>query len=142
MKYLKAIGAQAVKIWFFLDPGRTFVEMEAVVMAAGVEARMRGLPLLVHGTGLREAKVGLRAGARVLVHSVEDQPIDDEFLDLARASDVIYLPTLTVRGGYASLRTAFMSREPLEVEDPLACVDPATRAKLIDVVVSYFAQHL
>ena len=50
----------------------------------GEEARKRGLPLIVHATGLAEAKEALRAGAKLLVHSVEDQPVDQEFLDLAR----------------------------------------------------------
>ncbi len=58
--------------------------MTATVRAAGEEAERRKLPLIVHATGLAEAKAALAAGAKLLVHSVWDQPVDDEFLDLAR----------------------------------------------------------
>ena len=61
---------------------------------AGEEARTRGLPLIVHATGLAEAKAALRAGAKLLVHSVWDLPVDEEFLDLAAQHGTIYCPTL------------------------------------------------
>ena len=62
------------------------------VLAAGEEARKAGLPLIVHATGLAEAKVALRAGAKLLVHGVSDQPVDDEFLALAQANGTHLLP--------------------------------------------------
>jgi imidazolonepropionase-like amidohydrolase len=46
------------------------------------------------------AKAALRAGADYLVHSVEDYAVDDEFIALARARDVLYCPTLFVYEGY------------------------------------------
>mgnify|MGYP003693970505 CR=1 FL=1 len=46
--------------------------MARLVNVAGDEARAAGLPLIVHATGLREAKAALAAGAKVLVHSVDD----------------------------------------------------------------------
>jgi imidazolonepropionase-like amidohydrolase len=54
----------------------------------------------VHATELDVAKAALRAGADYLVHSVEDAPVDDEFLALARRRNVIYCPTLFVYEGY------------------------------------------
>src|SRR2546427_10547146 len=56
-----------------------------LMRVTGDEARKVGLPLIVHATGLWEAKDALRAGARVLVHSVWSAPVDDEFLALARS---------------------------------------------------------
>jgi len=73
------------------------------VHAAGDEARKVGLPLIVHATGLWEAKDALRAGARVLVHSVWSAPVDDEFLTLARSAGAVYVPTLIVPDGYAQV---------------------------------------
>src|SRR2546430_13367918 len=49
-----------------------------------------------------EAKDALRAGARVLVHSVWSGPVDDEFLTLARRAGAFYVPTLVVPDGYRS----------------------------------------
>ena len=65
-----ARGAAAVKVWFIVRPERTSrrsARRRAGRRRGGAEA---GLPLIVHATGLREAKVALRAGARLLVHSV------------------------------------------------------------------------
>jgi imidazolonepropionase-like amidohydrolase len=101
--------------------------MSALVHAAGDEARKVGLPLIVHATGLWEAKDALRAGARVLVHSVTSAPVDDEFLTLARRQGTIYVPTLTVPDGYRQVAARRFARD----RQPLACVDPATRAKAL-----------
>jgi hypothetical protein len=39
----------------------------------------------------------------VLVHSVEDLPVDEEFIDLAKKNHTILIPTLTVLGGYGRM---------------------------------------
>src|SRR5207245_1991965 len=81
----KAWGAAAMKLWYIMPPQPPdTARVSALVAAAGDEARKVGLPLIVHATGLWEAKDALRAGARVLVHSVWSAPVDDEFLALAR----------------------------------------------------------
>ncbi|HXI01705.1 MAG TPA: amidohydrolase family protein [Candidatus Saccharimonadales bacterium] len=131
VEYLKAFGSSAVKVWFVSNPDRSFEEMASVVMAAGEAAKAAGLPLIVHATGLREAKVALKAGARVLVHSVMDEEVDDEFIDLARRNAAIYCPTLTVVDGYRKLREAMASKTAVTVDDPLACIDPELRSKLL-----------
>jgi imidazolonepropionase-like amidohydrolase len=126
--YLAAEHAGAVKVWFIVHPGRPFEEMAAAVRAAGDEARKAGLQLIVHSTGLREAKEALRAGARLLVHSVEDAPIDDEFISLARSNKALLCPTLTVRDGYVRMFRGAIDGKPPAIDDPGGCVDAATRA--------------
>src|SRR6266480_4225720 len=92
----KAWDAAAIKVWYIMPPQPPdTARMSALVHAAGDEARKVGLPLIVHATGLWEAKDALRAGARVLVHSVWAAPVDDEFLALARSQGTTYVPTLT-----------------------------------------------
>jgi len=130
--YLKSIGAEAVKVWYIVRPDLTVEASTAAVLAAGEEARKAGLPLIVHATGLAEAKVALRAGALLLVHSVIDLPVDDEFLALAKKNGTFYCPTLTVFGGYARMAQAVLSKRPPEVDDPNGCVDSATRAKVAE----------
>jgi hypothetical protein len=44
--------------------------------------------------------MALRAGADILVHSVEDRRIDREFIDLAKGRNVLYITTLIVTEGY------------------------------------------
>lgn len=122
----KVWGAAAIKVWYIMPPQPPdTARMSALVHAAGDEARKVGLPLIVHATGLWEAKDALRAGARVLVHSVWSAPVDDEFLALARRAGAIYVPTLIVPDGY----TAVAARRFVPDRRALACVDPATRAK-------------
>ncbi|HZE88320.1 MAG TPA: amidohydrolase family protein, partial [Verrucomicrobiae bacterium] len=124
--YLAAHGTDAVKVWFINNPARGFDEMEGAVGAAGEEARARHLRLIVHATGLKEAKASLRAGANLLVHSVWDAPLDDEFIDLAKRNGTIYCPTLTVIDGYFRMFQSVVSGTPPVVDDPGQCVDAET----------------
>jgi imidazolonepropionase-like amidohydrolase len=130
VSYLASRGAQAVKVWYVVTPDRPVEASEAAVLAAGAEAKKRGLPLIVHATGLAEAKVALRAGASLLVHGVSDKPVDDEFLGLLKKSGAIYNPTLVVIDGYVALAKAAAAGTALPFDDPNGCVDPATRARL------------
>jgi imidazolonepropionase-like amidohydrolase len=128
--YLASRGAQAVKLWYVVTADRPVQASEAAVLAAGAEAKRKGLPLIVHATGLAEAKVALRAGAALLVHGVMDKPVDDEFLDLAKKSGAIYCPTLVVIEGYVAIAKAAATASAAPLDDPNGCVDPATRARL------------
>ncbi len=64
VRYLAARGASAVKVWFIVPRGSDLAAMSAAVEAAGDEARKLGLPLIVHATGLAEAKAAVKAGAQ------------------------------------------------------------------------------
>ena len=132
VRYLAAQGSDAVKVWFIRTREGKLEEMSAAVRAGGEEARKLGLPLIVHATGLEEAKEALRAGAKLLVHSVEDQPVDQEFLDLARKAGTIYCPTLMVYRGYQELLGGVVHRKAPAIDDPNGCVDAATRAKVAE----------
>lgn len=124
----KAWGAAAIKVWYIMPPQPPdTARVSALVHAAGDEARKMGLPLIVHATGLWEAKDALRAGARVLVHSVWSAPVDDEFISLAQRAGAIYVPTLTVPDGYRQVAARRFARD----RQPLECVDPATRTKAL-----------
>jgi len=126
VSYLKQRGASAVKVWYIPTDERPSEEMVAVVRKAGEEAARAGLPLIVHATSLELAKTALRAGAKLLVHSVGDRPVDEEFLQLARDAGAIYCPTLTVARGYVRMDRAAFEGEVPTVDDPHGCVDPGT----------------
>lgn len=124
----QAWGTAAIKLWYIMPPQPPdTARMSALVQAAGNEARKVGLPFIVHATGLWEAKDALRAGARVLVHSVWSGPVDEEFLTLARRGGAFYVPTLMVPDGYRQVAARHFEPD----RQPLACVDPATRAKAL-----------
>jgi imidazolonepropionase-like amidohydrolase len=131
VRYLAAHGAKAVKVWYIVRPPDLPVEVSApFVAAAGDEAKKHNLPLIVHATGLAEAKASLRAGATLLVHSVWDVAVDQEFIDLAKKNGAILVPTLTVGRGYVRMFQALVARTPPMFDDPNHCVDDATRRKL------------
>ena len=136
VRYLAANGADAVKVWFIMVKTRPFEEMAATVRAAGDEAKKLGLRLIVHATGLKEAKEALRAGPAMLVHSVDDLPVDDEFLAMAKANGTIYCPTLTVVGGYLRMYEAAATHIPPKLDDPNGCVDAVTRAHLAETATA------
>ena len=130
VRYLAARGAAAAKVWYIVTPQLSVEASAPAVMAAGEEAARLHLPLIVHATGLDEAKQALRAGPHLLVHSVEDDDVDEEFLTLAKAKGTIYCPTLTVMGGYLRLQRWAVSGQAPTIDDPNGCVDAATRAKI------------
>lgn len=132
VRYLASHGATAVKVWYIVTPERSVEASTPAILAAGDEARRAGLPLIVHATGLAEAKAALRAGARLLVHGVGDQPVDDEFIELARKNGTVYCPTLTVFRGYLRMFEAASGGTEPAIDDPNSCVDAETRAKLAE----------
>jgi imidazolonepropionase-like amidohydrolase len=107
--------------------------MDAVLERIGEEARAVGLDLIVHATSLREAKVALRAGASMLVHSVGDQPVDEEFLGLLTRSGAVYAPTLVVGRNWTRAWVSAALAEPYEIDDPNGCVDPVLRERIAEV---------
>jgi imidazolonepropionase-like amidohydrolase len=132
VRYLADRGAAAVKVWYIVDDDHSVEKSAAAVHAAGDEARARKLPLIVHATGLDEAKEALRAGAKLLVHSVGDKPVDDEFLALAKKNGAIYCPTLTVFRGYFRMSKGATEHQPPKVDDPNGCLDPLTLARVAE----------
>ena len=89
-----------IKVWYIHRESDDLAKQEAIVRATAEEAHRAGVRLAVHATELVVAKSALRAGADYLVHSVDDAPVDDEFLALAKRNRAIYCPTLFVIMGY------------------------------------------
>ena len=131
--FLQSIGAQAVKVWYLRPDPAEAERLDALLMAAGEAADAAGLPLLVHATDLREAKLALRAGAFMLVHSVGDQPVDQEFLDLLIANDTFYAPTLIVGGNWNEAVIAASEQSASVIDDPNGCVDAALRDRISNI---------
>ena len=101
-KQLKA-DVDLVKIWFILPPSGDVSENLDIVQATVTAAHRGGARVAVHATELETARAAVQAGADILVHSVVDQPVDDAFVELLLANDVIYTTTLVVFEGYAEV---------------------------------------
>ncbi len=118
-----------VKVWFIHQPGDDLAAQEAIVKTVGDLAHAAGKRLAVHATELVTAKAALRAGADVLVHSVTDETVDEDFLSLARKRGVIYIPTLFVVAGYRLALSGTWA--PTDAERRLA--DPEILAAMQDL---------
>jgi imidazolonepropionase-like amidohydrolase len=118
-----------IKVWFIHRAGDDLAVQEAIVKAAADSAHAAQIPLAVHATQLIVAKAALRAGADYLVHSVDDAPVDDEFLALAKRNRILYCPTLYVTSGYIEALSG--TWQPTATESRLA--DPQIVASMGDI---------
>jgi imidazolonepropionase-like amidohydrolase len=122
-----AFRTDAVKIWYIMPPQPPdTARVQRLVRATVEEAHKLGVRAIVHATGLWEAKDAIRAGADVLVHSVDDQAVDAEFLELARSNNVTYITTLMVGEGYLHAGQGTVDGRSY----PLDCADSTSRARV------------
>lgn len=78
--------------------------MEEQTLRAIVEgAHKMGIPVLTHTVTLAKGKIAARAGVDAIMHGIQDQPVDDELIQLMKKNNVAYGPTAAVyepRAGY------------------------------------------
>ena len=118
-----------IKVWYIHRKDDDLAAQEAIVRATAQEAHAAGVRLAVHATDLAVAKSALRAGADYLVHSVDDAPVDAEFIALAQRNHALYCPTLFVTMGYRYALSG--TWKPTEAERRLA--DPQILAAMGDL---------
>ena len=122
-----SLGSTGIKIWQINLNDPEFMES---LNAVAAEVAIQGNKLIVHATALDQAKEALRLNAKVLVHSVEDQPIDAEFIRLAKEAQVTYCPTLIVGRGY------FNAFKALKSDFALVDINEAVDAETKDLLLS------
>lgn len=120
-------GADAVKVWFVVTGPDAIERNTPLVLAAGAACRELDVPLVVHATELAAARVAVAAGASLLVHSVDDEQVDEEFIQALLDGDVSYCPTLTVVRGYLAL---YGGAVPAHLEHALDEVHPDIAARV------------
>jgi imidazolonepropionase-like amidohydrolase len=92
-----------IKIWYILLGRNKDSAARAslpLVQAAIDEARKNKLRVAVHATERITAQLAVQAGADLLVHGVEDEPIDEPFVSLLKQKGTVLSPTLVVAGNY------------------------------------------
>ncbi len=78
------LGVKHLKAWFDDRRGSYPKLTTATYLAIVDEARRQGITLHTHAIDIADQKVAVKAGTDVLVHMVQRQPLDDEFLALVR----------------------------------------------------------
>jgi imidazolonepropionase-like amidohydrolase len=78
----------------FVDP---LPKLDERIMERIIEtAHARNLKVMVHAYDNRYHVDALRAGVDILAHSAVTAPVDNEYLELVRKADALYLATLSV----------------------------------------------
>ncbi|MCH7826181.1 MAG: amidohydrolase family protein [Acidobacteria bacterium] len=122
-----AMGPDFIKIRVDDNLGGSRKMSPEVYAAAIAAAHANELPLASHLFYLEDAKGLLEAGTDFVAHSVRDQPVDQELIDLLIENDVCYCPTLT-----REISTFVYEERPDFFDDPffLAEADPAVMEAL------------
>lgn len=86
----------AIKIWGIGSDAAGTERVEVITRAVKGVAEPAGIPVAVHATSLANAKAAVRGGADMLVHSVVDREVDQEFISLLKEGNVTYITTIAV----------------------------------------------
>ena len=103
-----------IKVWYIASPQRTAEQSYDTVAAIIDEAHKGGLRVAVHATELETARLAVKAGADILVHTVDDQAVDDAFIAALKAKDVIVITTAVVYEHIGQLRSREVVLSPIE----------------------------
>jgi hypothetical protein len=98
--------ADFIKIWYIvLDSNieRGARKNYAFVKAAIDEAHKNNKRVAVHATERITAQLAVEAGADFLVHSVTDETISNDFVQLLKTKKVVLCPTLVVGRNYSKV---------------------------------------
>ncbi|MBC9797376.1 amidohydrolase family protein [Sinomicrobium weinanense] len=89
-----------IKVWYIANDEYPAKKSFPLVEHVGKLAAANGLKLAVHSTQLQTARLAVQAGASILVHSVDDHVIPDDFIKVLKKKNVTYIPTLIVSRNY------------------------------------------
>ncbi|WP_089753323.1 amidohydrolase family protein [Chryseobacterium soldanellicola] len=94
-----------IKIWYIVLAQGKDVEAaarknEPIVKAIIDEAHKNNLKVAVHATERITAQIAVQNGADYLVHDIEDEIIQDDFVKLLKSKNTVLSPTLIVSGNY------------------------------------------
>lgn len=93
-----------IKIWYIVQGRNTDSAARKhlpLVQAVINEAHSKGLRVAVHATERITAQLAVEAGADLLVHGIDDEPVDDAFVRLLKSKKAVLSPTLVVAGNYS-----------------------------------------
>lgn len=136
VEYLAALGSTGIKLWQLRPDDEEYMGYVQTVSEAAEE---HNKSLIAHATTLSQAKSAVKHGAGLLVHSVSDREVDQEFIEMTKKQGTIYTPTLIVGSGYMLAYRAAADVADYPFDDPNRCVDPKTRQLLKEA--SQFSDH-
>ncbi|MGE0587251.1 MAG: amidohydrolase family protein [Cyclobacteriaceae bacterium] len=121
--------ADLIKIWFIVSPQLNFDDNLKLIQRTIDQGHSKGIRVAVHATQLKTAKESVKAGADILVHSVDDTEVDDEFIKLLKQHGTIYTSSISVLDGYLRTFTQQFDFIPMD----FAVADPDFMGSLTDL---------
>jgi imidazolonepropionase-like amidohydrolase len=118
-----------IKIWYILDQGVSAEAFRPIVRAVIDESHRLHLRVAVHATELETARAAVEEGAEILVHSIIDQEVDDQFVQLLKQKATILIPTIVVFERYPRCFAQQLNLLPIELE----IGNPAVVSSLFDL---------
>ena len=119
-----------LKIWYIHSKDKPADQYFPVAQHIAKLAHDNDIKLAVHATQLNTAKLAIKAGADILVHSVEDTQVDEAFAKALTDNNVSYIPTLIVGHNYGK---SFISKPDNHPQD-LAFANPKVYSSLTDLL--------
>ena len=114
-----------IKIWYIAGADGLSIEESArknlpIVKAIIEETHKNNLKVAVHATQRITAQLAVEHGADFLVHSVDDEILKADFIELIKKNETILCPTLTVNSGYLNTfgQKLNLSADELQKADP------------------------
>ena len=121
-----------IKIWYIVIGKNIDSSARAsahLVKAVIDEAHKNNLKVAVHATERVTAQLAVENGADYLVHSVDNEIVNDDFIQLLKNHNVVLCPTLVVMDNYFKVFT--QQYQPSETDSVLA--NPVTLSSLFDL---------
>lgn len=114
-----------IKIWYIAGADGLPVAESAkknlpIIKGIIDEAHRNTLRVAVHATERITAQLAVENGADFLVHSIDDEILNEDFVGLMKKNKTILCPTLTVSPGYVQtfIQQLHFSNEELQKADP------------------------
>ncbi len=104
-----------IKIWYIASPAMPAEKNFLLVKYIADKTHANGLKLAVHATQLKTAQLAVEAGADILVHSIDDAVIPDDFVKILVQKKITYIPTLIVLGDYYQVFSGRLNNHPQDI---------------------------
>jgi len=105
-----------IKIWYIARSAQMAEKNLPIIKATIEEAHKHNLKVAVHATQLNTAMLTVKAGADILVHSVDDKAVSKEFIRLLKKNKITYIPTLIVSANYLKTFTTSLDHHPQDIK--------------------------
>jgi len=105
-----------IKIWYIANNENPAKKTFPLVQNIAKLAHNNNLKLAVHATDLKTAEFAVKAGADILVHSVDNAVFTNKFIELLKKNNVSYNPTLIVSKNYIETYTSKLDLHPQDIK--------------------------